>query len=111
MKRPAPSCLLPIALLTAIAFSISAPAQAGKTGCYAHRPKYIEGVFEVKYDSNCTGHDEPELDPVSIAPGSARDFTWTVILPSDGAFPVSATGPTFWFGGAVTDPKSIFGQS
>jgi len=27
------------------------------------RPKYIEGIFEVKYDSGCTGHDEPELDP------------------------------------------------
>jgi hypothetical protein len=25
--------------------------------------------------------------------------------------PVSATGPTFWFGGTVTDPKSLFGQA
>lgn len=59
----------------------------------------------------CTGHDEPELDPVSIAPGSARDLTWTAVLPSGGAVPVSAVGPTFWFGGAVTDPKSLFGQA
>jgi hypothetical protein len=48
---------------------------------------------------------------VSSAPGSARELTWTVVLPSDGAVPVSALGPTFWFGGAVTDPKSLFGQS
>jgi len=65
----------------------------------------------VKYDSGCAGHDEPELDPVSSLPGSAKELTWTVVLPTSGAFPVSATGPTFWFGGAVTDPKSIFGQS
>lgn len=65
----------------------------------------------MKYDAGCTGHDEPELDPLSNAHGSARDLTWTVVLPKGGAFPVSATGPTFWFGGTVTDPKSLFGQS
>lgn len=90
---------------------VAPAARAGESGCYAHRPKYIEGVFEVVYDAGCTGHDEPELDPVSSAPDSARDLTWKVVLPSDGAFPVSATGPAFWFGGTVTDPKSLFGQS
>ena len=108
MKRIAFSCLLPMALLTAAVLLIAGPAQAG---CYAHRPKYIEGIFEVRFDSGCSGHDEPELDPVSSAPGSARELTWKVVLPSGGAFPVSATGPTFWFGGTVTDPRSIFGQS
>ena len=96
MKRTGLSCFLLIALLVALVLSTSAPAQAGDSGCYAHRPKYIEGVFEVRYDAGCTGHDEPELDPVSSAPGSARELTWKVVLPSDGAFPVSATGPTFW---------------
>jgi len=91
--------------------SSASPAQAGESGCIAHHPKYIEGVFEVKYDAGCTGHDEPELDPVSSAPGSARDLTWKVVLPSDGSFPVSATGTAFWFGGTVTDPKSLFGQA
>jgi hypothetical protein len=33
------------------------------------------------------------------------------VLPADGTFPVSATGPTFWFGGVVTDPRSLFGQA
>ena len=33
------------------------------------------------------------------------------MLPSGGTFPVSATGPTFWFGGTVTDPSSLFGQA
>jgi hypothetical protein len=87
------------------------PAQAGETGCYAHRPKYIEGVFEGKYDAYCTGHNEPELDPLSSAAGSARDFTWKAVLPSDGSFVVSAIGPTFWFDGVLTAPKSLFGQS
>jgi hypothetical protein len=87
------------------------PAHAQGSGCLAHHPRYADGTFEVKYDAGCTGHDEPELDPLSNAPGSARDLTWTAVLPKGGAFPVSATGPTFWFGGTVTDPKSLFGQS
>ena len=99
------------ALLLLAAFSAPAFAQSNQSGCIAHRPKYIEGIFEVKYDSGCTGHDEPELDPVSSLPGSAKELTWTVVLPTGGTFPVSALGPTFWFGGAVTDPKSLFGQS
>ena len=79
--------------------------------CIGHHPNYIEGVFEPHYTAGCTGHDEPELDPVSSAPGSAQDLTWKFVLPSGGAFPVSATGPTFWFGGTVTDLKSLFGQA
>ena len=112
MKLTRFSCLCPIAVFTVVVLSLPDAASAG---CYAHRPKYIEGIFEVKYDSGCTGHDEPELDPVSKAPGSARDLTWKVVLPSDGSGPgsslVSAVGPTFWFGGTVTDPKSLFGQA
>jgi hypothetical protein len=111
MKATILPYLVVTAAVIAIAFSSAEPARADESGCYAHRPRYIEGVFEVKYDSGCTGHDEPELDPVSRAPGSARELTWTVVLPGDGAFPVSATGPTFWFGGVVTDPKSLFGQA
>jgi hypothetical protein len=96
--------------ISAAAFSLTAPsALADGSGCIAHHPRYVEGSFEVKYDSGCTGHDEPELFPVSSAPGSGRDLTWTVVLPTDGSFPVSATGPTFWFGGTVTDPSSLFG--
>lgn len=89
------------------------PLRADSSGCIAHRPRYVEGSFEVKYTAGCSGHDEPELDPVSSAPGSARDLTWTVILPSDGSSSsgVSATGPTFWFGGTVTDPSSLLGQA
>lgn len=102
-------------ILVLVGFALPTPARAqaqnGASGCYAHRPKYIEGSFEVKYDANCTGHDEPELDPVSALAGSAQDLTWTVILPSSGANLVSDNGPTFWFGGTVTDPKSLFGQS
>ena len=87
-----------------------APSPRG-SGCIAHHPNYIEDVFEVGYAAGSSGHDEPELDPVSSAPGSARDLTWTIVLGSDGLFPVAATGPTFWFGGTVTDPTSLFGQA
>jgi hypothetical protein len=50
---------------------------------------------------------------VSSLPGSARNLTWTVVLPSDGSVPVSAVGPTFWWGGTVTDPNphALFGQA
>jgi len=82
-----------------------------KTACLAHLPQYIEDQFEVNYANGCTGHDEPELDPVSSAPGSARDLTWTAVLPTSGASQVSDVGPTFWFGGTVNDPKSVFGQA
>jgi hypothetical protein len=108
------SCSRLLALATAIPAVLSsggALAQSG-SGCIAHHPNYIEGKIEVTYDSGCSGHDEPELDPVSSAPGSARDLTWTVVLPSSTANGnVSATGPTFWFGGTVTDPNSLFGQA
>ena len=102
-----------------IAVALLAPGGASGTtttssigsGCLAHHPNYVEDVFEPSYVAGCTGHDEPELDPVSSAPHSAQNLTWRFVLPSDGAFPVSATGPTFWFGGTVTDPKSLFGQA
>ncbi len=87
------------------------PAMADGSGCIAHHPRYVEGSFETKYLAGCSGHDEPELFPISNARGSAQELTWTVVLPTDGTFPVSATGPTFWFGGTVTDPNSLFGQA
>ena len=99
------------AFLFCLLVMVSAQAQT-KTACLAHHFQYIEGVFEVSYEPGCTGHDEPELDPVSSAPGSARDLTWTVVLPSDGPTTlVSDVGPTFWFGGTVSDPKSFLGQA
>ena len=96
-------------IVTLAAFGGIAQASAASTGklgsgCIAHHPNYVEGTFEVQYAAGCSGHDEPELDPVSSAPGSAQDLTWRFVLPSDGSFNVSATGPTFWFGGTVTDP-------
>ena len=89
-----------------------ASASGGKGGgCIAHRPAYVENVFEPQYTAGCSGHDEPELDPVSTVAGSAKDITWTAVLPTDGSSPVDAVGPTFWFGGTVKDPNSLFGQA
>ena len=103
-----------VAAATTLAAATCASAGASTLGgdCLAHRPNYIEGVIEAHYTQGCTGHDEPELFPISSAANSAKDLTWTVVLPSDGpTYPVAATGPTFWFGGPVTDPRSLFGQA
>ncbi len=108
MKRATRFILIFLASMTFAA--LSAQAQEVK-GCYAHHPQYISGLVEVSYTPGCVGHDEPELDPVSSAPGSARDLTWTAVLPSGGQAKVSDVGPTFWFGGTVTDPKSLLGQA
>lgn len=74
--------------------------------CIAHHPQDF-----VWYTHSCTGHDEPEIDPLSRNPGSAQDLTWTVVLPTDGTINVDAVGPTFWIGGTVSDPNSLFGQA
>jgi hypothetical protein len=83
---------------------------ASTSACLAHIPGGLEaGENDLSeyYQSVCTGHDEPELDPVSSAPGSARDISWRVQLPADGAVPVSSVGPTFWFGGTVADSNPV----
>ena len=93
----------------------SGTAGAGTAACLAH---IIGGLtaddsdWSDYYTAGCTGHDEPELDPVSSAPGSAQNITWRVSLPADGTFPVSSVGPTFWFGGTVKDsnPKKLGGE-
>jgi hypothetical protein len=74
--------------------------------CIGHHPQEF-----VWYTSSCTGHDEPEIDPLSTRAGSARDLTWTVVLPTNGAVQVDSVGPTFWIGGTVSDPSSLFGQA
>jgi hypothetical protein len=78
---------------------------SGDTGCLAH----VAGGEDWYnyYTPGCTGHDEPELDPVSSAAGSAQNVTWRVVLPADGTVPVSSVGPTFWFGGTVKDNNPI----
>jgi hypothetical protein len=86
--------------------------QSGAGDCIAHHPN-SNSDEHIWYTQGCTGHDEPELDPVSSLAGSAQDLTWTAVLPTDGAVPVSSVGQTFWFGGTVTDPnpQALFGQA
>src|SRR5205085_1726446 len=81
----------------------SGNAGAATAACFAHLPGAHEEDFYEYYTAGCTGHDEPELDPVSSAPRSAQNITWRVQLPADGTLPVSSVGPTFWFGGTVKD--------
>jgi len=109
--------VLLIAAVASLVVGASGAVARGGSGsnlggdCLAHHPNYIEDVIEVQYTQGCSGHDEPELFPISSNAGSGRELTWTVVLPKDGASLVTATGPTFWFGGTVTDPRSLFGQA
>ena len=109
--------LLGTAAVVLLAAGTSLPAAAAPTAssqdqsgsvCIGHHPNPAAW-----YTGTCSGHDEPELDPVSSLGGSAQDLTWTAILPADGTVPVSAVGPTFWWGGAVSDPNphALFGQA
>ncbi len=86
----------------------AAPATpgAGQSLCIAHHPQDF-----VWYTHSCTGHDEPEIDPISNHPGSAQNLTWRVRLPSNGTAQVDSVGPTFWIGGVVNDPNSLGGQA
>src|SRR5579872_1987268 len=89
----------------ALAMVVPAGARAGGAGqslCIGHHPQPY-----VWYTHSCTGHDEPEIDPLSNLAGSAQDLTWTVVLPTNGAMPVDSVGPTFWIGGTVHDPNSL----
>jgi hypothetical protein len=83
-----------------------AASRSGQSVCVGHHP-----YNTIWYTAGCTGHDEPELDPLSSHAGSAKNLTWTVVLPTDGTTAVDSVGPTFWIGGAVTDPNSLFGQA
>src|SRR2546421_3297629 len=99
---------------TALATLAATSAPVGATGnsttaqslCIAHHSQEF-----VWYTSSCTGHDEPEIDPLSNRAGSAQDLTWTVVLPTNGSVQVDSVGPTFWIGGTVTDPHSLFNQA
>jgi hypothetical protein len=109
------ACLAVIGLAAPIAASARAKSPSGTSGagdCIAHHFGST-AAYPIWYSSGCSGHDEPELDPVSSLSGSAQDLTWTAVLPSDGTVPVSAVGPTFWWGGTVTDPNphALFGQA
>jgi hypothetical protein len=101
---------------TVLALAAGQPADAssrsGAGDCIARHPTG-SSEYAINYTGGCSGHDEPELDPVSSLPGSARNLTWTAVLPKDGTVPVSAVGPTFWWGGTVTDPNphALFGQA
>lgn len=66
----------------------AAPAAAGGTICIAHHE--LRQGHRVR--AGGTGHDKPELDPVSSLPGSARDLTWTAVLPRDRRVPVARPG-------------------
>jgi hypothetical protein len=110
------SAFLASALIAAL--WVPAPASAnsdtgvfnGLPTCIAHAFHQVPEPNDIYYSPGCTGHDEPELDPVSSAPGSAKDLTWTVVLPTDGSRPVSDTG-VFWFGSLVNEPASQFGEA
>jgi hypothetical protein len=107
------ACAVAAVLAGAAAAPRAQAAAGGQSLCIGHHPGY-----DIWYTGSCTGHDEPEIDPLSNAPGSAQDLTWTFVLPTNEAGTteaqvgqVDSVGPTFWIGGTVTDPNSRFGQA
>jgi hypothetical protein len=101
------AALMGALLVGALAVSgTRAASSSSQSLCIGHHPQEF-----VWYTHSCTGHDEPEIDPLSSRAGSAQDLTWTVVLPTNGAVQVDSVGPTFWIGGTVTDPHSLFGQA
>lgn len=84
----------------------AAPTANSQSQCIGHHPQDF-----VWYTASCTGHDEPEIDPLSTHAGSAQDLTWTVVLPTNATTQVDAVGPTFWIGGVVNDPHSLDQQA
>jgi hypothetical protein len=104
--------ILPGALAVAGLLASAAPGSAAQNPGAAWAKACLARPVADLYDSdyyvgNCTGHDEPELDPVSSATHSAMNITWHIQLPADGAHLVSDVGPTFWFGGTVKDSNPI----
>src|SRR5262245_56986754 len=63
----------------------ASPSSQGQSMCIGHHPQEY-----IWYSGSCTGHDEPEIDPLSNHPGSAKDLTWTIVLPTDGSTTVDA---------------------
>ena len=116
MDRARSGRLLAVSTVTLLVVLWGVPAQASHPPtpthrvCIAHAFRDVPEPNDIYYAPGCTGHDEPELDPLSNAPGSAKDLTWNVVLPTDGTRPVSGTG-IFWFGGVVSDPQSLFNQA
>jgi hypothetical protein len=105
-----------VLVAVAVAGSPAAARAAGSTAggqspCIAKHPIYIEDVVEPHYNAACSGHDEPELDPLSNVPGSGKDVTWTIQLPGNGSFYTEDQVGPFWTGGPVTDPGSFGGQA
>jgi hypothetical protein len=105
------------AIVAMVVFSLTLPgisvsrvthiaAAAAQGVCLQHHPQP-----DIYYAPGCTGHDEPEIDPLSSAPGSAQNLTWTIVLPSNGSMEVDSVGPTFWTGGVVNDPISLYKQA
>jgi hypothetical protein len=68
--------LAPAAGPTTVSRAASSTAQSL---CIGHHP-----YRTIWYTASCTGHDEPEIAPLSNRAGSAQDLTWTIVLPSDG---------------------------
>jgi hypothetical protein len=68
----------------------------------------IPATGEQSYQSNCYGHDEPAVDPISSVPGSGQDITWKFRLPkSSPTRSLLDMGPTFWIGATLNDPSSL----
>ena len=83
--------------------------------CFGLFPGRGAGDHYIEYPAGCSGHDEPDLAAISSGANTASNITWTIALPTDGTGTLGRRvvdlGPTFWFGAAVHDAKSLDGQA
>src|SRR5262245_65537948 len=87
------ACLLAMPATASAGGRTAAPGAAA-AGCLAHLVGNPDEDFYEHYTRGCTGHDGPELDPVSSAPCSARAVPWLGGLPSGGTLPGARRSPT-----------------
>ncbi len=91
----------------------SAPLQSGGNGTLQCDGMYWDQNITAWYEpSYCYGHDEPTISYLSNAPGSGRNASFQITLPSSNtAYSQGDFYATIWFGGTVNDPLSLDGQA
>jgi hypothetical protein len=96
---------------------IQHPIRANLACADVHDASESDGRFEE--NDTYIGHDEPDLNFVSNAPGSGNNVSWTFKLGTDPAAPVTGTSPgndvshyfeltpAVWFSMNLCDPRSF----
>jgi len=92
--------------------ALNAPSSNTNTSSFN---KWCDGVWpstggQSTYAGNCYGHDEPNINFYSTAPGSGGNVTWTVKLPTDRSLGQNQSNlyAAIWFGLPLTVPNNAW---